>query len=119
MGIHVNFHFCHGELTCFTFISELSHCCHSANTEGEHQGGGVTKCSKGCCSTAEIDIENPVDYTFQFTNFLFPLLVKQSPLTLEPEVYLNKVEYLSAKDARGSPPDKPLFLLNSSFIFYG
>lgn len=97
-------------------MSNTEMCCHTDNEEpndSEH-----TICTDGCCSTESLNITLDTDFTLESVDIPNSELILPSKRIYIP--FIVDTETL-AQDAptRGSPSSPPLFLLYSSFIFYG
>ncbi len=116
VGVSVSLHFCKGELTCFSLLSESSLCCHANNEHADTENHTV--CTDGCCSTEKLIITLDADYTFESADFPNN---EFSPLSegIHLPILVDTQTMTSDAPTRGSPPSLPLFLLYSSFIFYG
>lgn len=118
VGISISLHFCKGELTCFSFISESSMCCHIHEGTDHKQDNCHTVCEDDCCSNESVNITLDTDFTFESVD------IPNTAISLSSEgLHFTKVmnSQTLALDApvRGSPESPPLYLLHSSFIFYG
>lgn len=116
MGVSISLHFCKGELTCFSFSSDNEMCCHVDNedfTSDKH-----TVCSENCCSTESLNIALDTDFTLESVN----VPNSEFPLPGEGiyiEINVDTQTLTQNAPTRGSPASPPLYLLHSSFIFYG
>lgn len=118
VGISISLHFCKGELTCFSFISENISCCHILEETNEEHDNSLGACEDDCCSNENVTITLDTEFTFEVVD------IPNAANSLSNEgVHFIKVidSQTLALDApaRGSPKSFPLYLLHSSFIFYG
>ena len=118
VGISISLHFCKGELTCFSFISENSMCCHIHEDDAAELESTLTVCDDNCCSTENVNITLDTDFTFESVDI--------PNIAISPSgevVYVHPLVDTQTlkKDAptRGSPESRPLYLVHSSFVFYG
>ena len=116
IGISVSLHFCKGELTCFSLVGSTEFCCH--HEDSNHQDHeSSTICEKGCCTTDFVNIALDTDFTLKSIdnpNVEFSLAAQG--IHVPPFVKSRTVH--SENPSRGSPSEVPIYLLNSSLIFY-
>ena len=118
MGISVSLHFCKGELTCFSFVSETSMCCHiheddSNSAEHEH-----AVCDDNCCSNESLNITLDTDFTFESVD-IPNIAISPSGEGVHDHPIVDSQTLENNAPTRGSPEPRPLYLIHSSFIFYG
>lgn len=108
LNIHLDFHYCHDELTEVSFSHQEEHC------------GGLKKGQCSGCKDVHITLENEQDQVFQerVFNLYFTLFKVKTHLYSFNANLIDEIKINDFSGNNSSPPHK-LYKLYSRYCFYG
>ena len=113
-GLNIHLHYCHGKLKHMAIASQADECC-----KDDHRCGTLDGIHASCCDNQNLTFELESDHTTSSSqNFEFVAIDKV-------EIYhspsfatgLNEDSFVPSIDSR-PPPNRPIFLLIQSLVFY-
>jgi len=116
LGVHLSFHFHEDELTCFSLIGSSQFCCHDID-HSEHDSCEIVLCNDYACHVEYLDFTLENDFileSFYFTSDYINTPVQG--LHMHPQV--NSLVGDLPSEQTNAPPEVPIYIKNSSLIFY-
>ncbi|MFN6378965.1 MAG: HYC_CC_PP family protein [Flavobacteriales bacterium] len=113
-GLHVHMHYCHGKLKHVAVASQADECC-----KADHQCGSLDGIHASCCDNENITFELESDHTSgAFKSFEF-IAIDNVEIFKSPTITtsIDEDSFVPSIESR-PPPNRPIFLLNQSLVFY-
>jgi len=117
LGIHLSFHFHKNQLTCFSLIGSDQFCCHN-HDHPNHDNCNHSLCEDHNCHIKYVHITLENDFLIKSFEYSSEFVFQSAQGTKQPfNVNSLAVEYTF--NQANAPPNVPIYLKNSSLLFYG
>ncbi len=117
LGVHLSFHFHEDQLTCFSLIGSDEFCCHKTFHPKDDSCQKVP-CEDEDCHIEYLNITLEDDFLMKSSNYSSEYVIQLAQGIHQPPLVIpSAVEFIPKR--ANAPPHTPIYLENSSLLFYG